>query len=84
MKKAILIVLLATAANLLTGQTMVTLDLPNPCFFAGIENESQNQSNGFEVTVSPNPTDGMFTMYITCNEVIELTEFKLVNTKVSA
>lgn len=81
MRKAILIVMLATTANLLTGQTMVTLDLPNPCSSVGIENVSQKQSNGLEVTVSPNPTNGKFTMYITCNEVIELTEFKLFNTQ---
>jgi len=38
MKKAILIVLLTTTSNLLTGQTMVTLDLPDPCSSADVVN----------------------------------------------
>lgn len=78
MKKTIILMLFITIASYVNGQTVVTLDLADPCSATGIRNVIESN---FSLTISPNPTDGEFTVSISSKEIIGKAKIEVLDMK---
>jgi len=80
MKKTILLLLFGTIAHLTFGQSIITLDLPDPCSsVSSIHNEAGITKVGFDFIVVPNPSDGKFTLNIYSDDALDMVEITLIN-----
>jgi len=78
MKTYTLLTLFLMGAFVLHGQTVVTLNLPNPCSVSSI-NETQTAKNALDFNVMPNPTGGIFTLDIFSSEPLGLLTIQLIS-----
>jgi len=78
MKKILILMLFITIASFVNGQTTVTLNLPDPCTTLNVNNNTKAEIN---FTISPNPTDGRFTIKVIRKEIIGKVKIEITDMK---
>ena len=66
------------ANSCLFAQTIVTLDLPNPCSISGIE-ENTNNKNSFCFSAHPNPAQDLINITIKSAEKVNLVNTQFIS-----
>ena len=76
MKRTIILMLFITIASFVNAQTVVTLNLPNPCASVDIKEVVKSE---FGMKISPNPTLGKFSIQISNTESIGKAKIVVTN-----
>jgi len=77
MKKLIFTILIMGIATLLSAQSVVTLNLPNPCELGGIE--TNLNSDAFSIVAHPNPAVDFVSLSIETQEPIQKAVLQIID-----